>query len=175
MMDCADTPRQGDLDGRGNLSLRALTEYTAWFLRVCLNQVEFMNRLFALDTLVDRLKVYVARHEMKPETFHLLEQVLQRGEVPRGEAARITGLGERTARDLLGALVTAGVLASDTPKGPFRCVFLWTRPRSCFRPCSLRPKPRNPNGPRAMLALELQKACVRHSHRSFRQNNCRIP
>ena len=118
MMDYADTPRQGDLDGRGNLSLRALTEYTVWFLRVCLDQVDFMNRLFALDTLVDRLKVYVVRHDMKPEAFHLLQQVLQRGEVPRGEAARITGLGERTARDLLGALVDAGVLGSDTPKGP---------------------------------------------------------
>ncbi len=132
MMDYADTPRQGDLDGRGNLSLRALTEYTAWFLRVCLDQIEFMNRLFALDTLVDRLKVYVARHEMKPEAFHLLEQVLQRGEVPRGEAARITGLGERTARDLLGGLVTAGVLASDTPKGPVSLRFPLTAAEILF-------------------------------------------
>jgi Fic family protein len=118
MMDHADMPRQGDLDGRGNLSQRALAEFTAWFLKVCLDQVEFMNRLFALDTLVDRLKVYVARREMKPEAFHLLEQVLQRGELPRGEAARVTGLKERSARDLLGSLVDVGVLASGTPKGP---------------------------------------------------------
>lgn len=32
MMSLADRPRQGDRDGRGNLSLAALTEYTAWFL-----------------------------------------------------------------------------------------------------------------------------------------------
>jgi Fic family protein len=35
MMDYADTPRQGDLDGRGNLSLRALNEFVLWFLQVC--------------------------------------------------------------------------------------------------------------------------------------------
>jgi hypothetical protein len=30
----------------------------------------------------------------------------------------VTGLRERSARDLLGALVVDGILASDTPKGP---------------------------------------------------------
>jgi len=118
MMDHADSPRQGDLDGRGNLSRRALVEFTTWFLKVCLDQVTFMGELFALNTLVDRLKLYVRRREMKPEAFALLEQVLQRGELPRGEAARVTGLRERSARDLLGALVDDGILGSDTPKGP---------------------------------------------------------
>jgi len=117
MMDHADMPRQGDLDGRGNLSRRALSEFTAWFLKVCLDQVTFMSGLFALDTLVERLKVYVARRELKPGAFAILEQVLQRGELPRGEAARVTGLRERSARDLLAALVADGILASDTPKG----------------------------------------------------------
>lgn len=118
MMDHADSPRQGDLDGRGNLSRRALVEFTTWFLRVCLDQVSFMGELFALNTLVDRLRLYVRRREMKPEAFTLLEQVLQRGELPRGEAARVTGLRERSARDLLGALINDGILGSDTPKGP---------------------------------------------------------
>ncbi len=47
-----------------------------------------------------------------------MQQVLQRGEVPRGEAPRITGLAERNARTLLSALVADGILASETPKGP---------------------------------------------------------
>ncbi len=34
----------------------------------------------------------------------MLEQVLQRGELPRGEAGRVSGLKERSARELLGAL-----------------------------------------------------------------------
>jgi Fic family protein len=117
MMDYADMPRQGDLDGRGNLSRQALNEFTAWFLKVCLDQIGFMSGLFALDTVVERLKIYVARRELKHGAFVLLEQILQRGELPRGEAARVTGLKERTARDLLGSLVADGIIGSDTPKG----------------------------------------------------------
>ena len=56
MMDYADTPRQGDLDGPGNLSQRALTDFVLWFLRVCLGQVNFMSGLFELDTLARRLR-----------------------------------------------------------------------------------------------------------------------
>lgn len=118
MMDHADMPRQGDLDGRGNLSRRALDEFIVWFLKVCLDQVTFMTGLFALDTLVERLRLYVARRDLKPEAFALLEQTLQRGELPRGDADRVTGLRERTARDLLGSLVSDGILGSETPKGP---------------------------------------------------------
>jgi len=118
MMDHADMPRQGDLDGRGNLSRKSLAEFTAWFLRVCLDQVTFMTGLFALDTLVDRLRLYVDRRTWRPEAWLLLERVLQQGEVPRGDAARIAGLGERRARDLLSTLVADGILGSDTPKAP---------------------------------------------------------
>lgn len=118
MMDHADMPRQGDLDGRGNLSRRALVEFTTWFLRVCLDQVVFMSGLFELETLMARLKLYVERRGLKPEALPLLEQALQRGEFPRGDAARVTGLKERSARDLLAALVEDGILGSDTPKGP---------------------------------------------------------
>lgn len=117
MMDYADMPRQGDLDGRGNLSRRALAAFTEWFLKVCLDQVGFMSSLFALDTLVDRLKIYVIRREWKAEALLLLEQTLHRGELPRGEAGRITGLQERRARDLLAAPTADGILGSDTPKG----------------------------------------------------------
>jgi Fic family protein len=118
MMDHADMPRQGDLDGRGNLSRRALADFTVWFLKVCLDQVNFMGGLFELETLIGRLRLYVQRRELKPEALPLLEQVLQRGEMPRGDAERVTGLKERSARDLLASLVADGILGSDTPKGP---------------------------------------------------------
>ncbi len=119
MMDYADSPRQGSLDGRGNLSLRALSDFSAWFLKICVDQVTFMNDLFDLDRLEKRLRVYVERHErLRPEAVHILDEVLARGEMARGDAIRVTGLKERTARDLLGALTDDGVLASETPKGP---------------------------------------------------------
>lgn len=118
MMDYADSPRQSDLDGRGNLSLKALEEFTEWFLRVCLDQVTFMESLFRLDSLINRLKRYQEVMGWKPEAYYLLESALMRGELPRGEANRLTGLKERSARTLLSALIEDGILTSDTPKGP---------------------------------------------------------
>jgi Fic family protein len=119
MMDFADSPRENDLDGRGNLSLRALIDFTAWFLEVCLDQLRFMGELFDLDSLAKRLRTWAERdHRFKPEVGRLLEEAAIRGEFDRGEAARITGLPERTARRVLHDACAAGLLASDTPKGP---------------------------------------------------------
>ena len=118
-MDRADTPRQGDLDGRGNLSRGALVDFTLWFLKVCLDQVTFMGKLFDLDNLDARLARHVERSDrLKPEAARLLREALVRGRIDRGEASRITGLPERTARRVLGDVVDAGLLASATPKGP---------------------------------------------------------
>jgi Fic family protein len=118
MMDRADTPRQSDVDGRGNLSQKALDEFVLWFLKVCLDQVTFMASLFELDTLGRRLRRLVEESEtLKPEATPLLEEALIRGEIERGEASRITGLPERSARRVLNDVIEAGLLASETPKG----------------------------------------------------------
>ncbi len=119
MMDHADSPRQGDLDGRGNLSERALKEFTAWFLAVCLDQVRFMSDLFDLESLGERLRRYVDRESgLKPEAARLLTEALLRGQIVRGDASRAAGLPERTSRRLLNDLVARGLLASETAKGP---------------------------------------------------------
>ncbi len=119
MMDDADSPREGDLDGRGNLSLRALHSFVAWFLQVCRDQVKFMAGLFELGTLRERfVRLVAATDGLKPEAAHILQDALVRGEIARGEASRVTGLPERTAREVLAALERRGLLASDTPKGP---------------------------------------------------------
>lgn len=118
MMDYADTPRQGDRDGRGNLSEAALKDFVLWFLKVCLDQVTFMSSLFDLNSLSARLRTYVERHpNLKPQAARLLEEALFRGEFERGEIERITGLPERTARRVLSDVSELGLLASDTPKG----------------------------------------------------------
>jgi Fic family protein len=67
---------------------------------------------------MSRLKAYVHQQAFKAEAFTVLESVLLRGELARGEADRITGLRERTARTLLSTLIRDGILGSDTPKGP---------------------------------------------------------
>lgn len=119
MMDHADSPRQGDLDGRGNLSQRALVEFTAWFLKICLDQVSFMSGLFELNMLARRLRSFAESHpSLKPQAARLLEEALIRGEIERGEVPRITGLPERSARRVFNEVIAAGLLSSATPKGP---------------------------------------------------------
>ncbi len=117
-MDYADIPRQGDLDGRGNLSEKALIDFVTWFLLVSLDQVVFMSSLFDLEKLGTKLYRYVERSEtLKPQANNLLQEALIRGEFERGEASRITGLPERTARRVLNTVIDEGLLASTTPKG----------------------------------------------------------
>ncbi len=119
MMDHADMPRQGERDGRGNLSERALEEFTLWFLKICLDQITFMSSLFEIAALDRRLIALVERSDtMKPETSKLLTEALIRGEIERGDCARITGLPERTTRRVLNDTIASGLLASSTPKGP---------------------------------------------------------
>lgn len=124
MLALADSPRRGSLDGRGNLSLAALREWTEWFIDVCVDQVRFMADLFDLSALTARLDGIVqGDRKLDPAAANLLRQVLVRGEIPRGEASMVTGLKERTARHNLSRLVQMGLLASDTPKGPVRLAF----------------------------------------------------
>ena len=119
MMQHADMPRQGDRDGRGNLSEGALRDLVLWFLRVCLDQITFMTSLFEIDTLARRLRIYVDRSEaLKPEAARLLEEALIHGQFDRGEISRITDLPERTTRRLLGQVIDEGLLASTSAKGP---------------------------------------------------------
>jgi Fic family protein len=75
----ADESRQGDRDGRANLSLKGLELFTIWFLRVCLDQLDYMDSLFDLKTLGGRLKRYVYRQEALPdECAPLLQEALVR-------------------------------------------------------------------------------------------------
>ena len=123
MMALADTPRQGDLDGRGNLSQKALVDFTRWFLQVCLDQVVFMTGLFEIETLTIRLRQCASLAGIKADGARLLDEALIRGQFDRGDAARVSGLPERSARRVLGDLLQEGLLASDTPKGPVRLRF----------------------------------------------------
>lgn len=60
---------------------------------------------------------------LRPEALHLIREAFVFGELARGQAARLTGLKERTARSLLAELIADGLLVSDTPKGPVRLHF----------------------------------------------------
>jgi Fic family protein len=122
-----DLPRRNDLDGRGALSEEALAEFAKWFLRLCIDQVDFMERLMQPDRLRDRILIWTEEEiragTLPPKSGVLLEAILYRGELPRSEVAAILNTGERNARRATSALLELGVLTSDSIRAPLRLAF----------------------------------------------------
>jgi len=122
-----DATRRNDLDGRGNLSEEALAAFTDYFLRTCIDQVTFMEELMQPDRLRARILLWaqeeIRLNTLPPKSGNILEAVLYRGELPRGDAAGAVGAGERHARRIVSALIERGVLASDSARAPLRLVF----------------------------------------------------
>lgn len=123
----ADGQREGDLDGRGNLSNRQLLAFCGFFLDACLDQVNFMESLLDLDGLRTRVLGYVAlrvggnlpdQPKLRREAGPLMVEALVHGEVPRGAVPELTGLKERTARDLVSQLVSEGLLRAESHRAP---------------------------------------------------------
>ena len=122
-----DLQRRNDLDGRGNLSEENLAEFTKFFLTVCLDQVKFMEGLMQPDQLRTRILTWadeeVRLNNLPPKANNILEALLYRGELPRGEAAAIIGTGERQARRVVSALIDLGVVTSESTRAPLRLAF----------------------------------------------------
>ena len=122
-----DRTRRNDLDGRGNLSEEALVDFTRFFLKMCIDQVDFMEKLVQPNELRARMHHWVeqeaALKRINPKAALLLDAILYRGEVPRGEVAQLLGLSTRYSRDIVTELTKQGVVASETPYGPLCIVF----------------------------------------------------
>jgi Fic family protein len=122
-----DQPRRNDLDGRGALSAEALANFTRFFLRVCLDQVAFMESLVQPDRLRTRILLW-AEEEIRlgvlpPKSDAVLEATLYHGELPRANTAAVVGATDRSARRVVSALVKAGVLMSESSRAPLRLAF----------------------------------------------------
>jgi len=122
-----DATRRNDLDGPGNLSEEALAAFTDFFLRTCIDQVKFMEELMQPDRLRARILLWTEEEirlgALPPKSGNILEAVLYRGELPRGEAASAVGAGERHARRIVSALIKRGVLTADGARAPLRLFF----------------------------------------------------
>jgi Fic family protein len=122
-----DLTRRNDLDGRGNLSEESLAEFTRFFLITCLDQVKFMEGLMQPDSLRARILMWTEEEirldRLPLKSGAILEAVLYRGELPRGDAAGVVGTGDRQARRVVSALIERGVLLSDSSRAPLRLAF----------------------------------------------------
>jgi Fic family protein len=127
LLAAADSPRRGDLDGRGNLSMKALIEFSTFFMRSCLDQVRFMEQLMEPHELMTRMEIWcaeeIAAQRLPKGSWNLLREAVIAGEFSRSETTQLTGYQERQARTVLSALLDRGLLVSPSPKGKLRLSF----------------------------------------------------
>jgi Fic family protein len=127
LLAACDLPRRNDLDGRGHLSEEALAEFTRFFMTTCSDQVKFMEELVQPERLRDRILIWteeeIRAETLPPKSGAVLEAVLFRGELPRGEVARLLGASERAARRVTAALIDHEVLVSESTRAPLRLAF----------------------------------------------------
>ncbi|CAI8953321.1 Fic family protein [Pseudomonas sp. IT-196MI5] len=118
----ADRPREGDLDGRGQLSQRRYFEFIEFMLQVCHDQVDYM--IAAVDPSQLRERVIRAfrynerllQQGIRPESAPAIIALITQGSLPRNEIKTFTGLTPRPAIDELSRLIKVGLVESRTPK-----------------------------------------------------------
>jgi Fic family protein len=122
-----DMQRRNDLDGRGTLSEEALAEFAIFFLQTCIDQVSFMQGLVQPDQLRNRILIWAeeeTRADRLPQkSGAVLEAILFRGELPRGDVTTLLQTSERSARRVTSALLEAEILTSESPRAPLRLAF----------------------------------------------------
>jgi len=123
----ADGPREGDRDGRGNLSQRALVEFCSFFLESAIDQVRFMRGLLDPAEMLRRMEIHIeeeVRAKRLPKgSFAVLREAVIAGEVERGLVPTLTGQGERAARMVTSALSDRGMLVAKSHRAPLRLAF----------------------------------------------------
>jgi len=122
-----DLTRRNDLDGRGNLREESLAEFTEFFLKICIDQIDFMQKLMEPESLRTRILIW-AREEIElnhlpKQSYQILESILYRGEISRSDIAKLLNITERHARRATSVLIEKGILISDSTKSPLRLAF----------------------------------------------------
>ena len=123
----ADERRRNDLDGRGCLTDHGLSGFCEFTLRSALDQLDFMRELLDLDGMLRRIVGFAERKESADElpsgAALVLRDVFLRGEIARGDVARIVGVSPRTGQTLTRELLTRRLVLSESPKGALRLGF----------------------------------------------------
>jgi Fic family protein len=126
LMEC-DLPRRNDLDGRGHLSEEALASFAHFFLQICIDQVRFMESLVQPDRLRNRILLWAEEETrlgaLPAKAGMVLEAILYRGELPRGDVMTLLNLSDRQARRIVASLIERGVVVSASQRAPLKLAF----------------------------------------------------
>lgn len=117
----ADMLRQGDFDGRGNLSNKSLVEFCKFFIEVAIDQVEYMMLILDPDTIIERIEAFadllVIKKGIKPESKHILTYMFLRGEISKADVMRLTNTSDKPAKAITDTLESLGLLITKREKG----------------------------------------------------------
>ncbi len=127
LLAAADAPRQGDYDGRGNLSDKGLHAFCLFFLNTALDQACFMNDLLSLDATVKNIRFYCSlrtqghvsgKKPLPKESARILAHVFVHGSITKGKVSELINTSDRTARNVTKALLAEGLLETANQKAP---------------------------------------------------------
>jgi Fic family protein len=126
----ADSPRQGDYDGRGTLSEKNLISFCDYLFDTAIDQVNYLSNLLDIGGLRQRIDSYVRarndglittmREPLKPVAGLILYTAFLHGEIDRGQALELCAMPERSARRVLSQLKSDGLLSETSSKSPLR-------------------------------------------------------
>jgi Fic family protein len=124
----ADQTRQGDRDGRGNLSDRGLASFCDFFLQTMVDQVDFMSDKLDLPGLrvrIERFFQLEMLHLGKDAEFlmRVVRALADEGEFSRAQVQMITGRKETFCRRIIQLGLKEGVIESPSPKGQLQIAF----------------------------------------------------
>lgn len=123
----ADAQRQGDYDGRGELSRKAAEQFASFMLDTCEDQIRFMTARLQIEHVEDRMARFCAERKLvlgrDERAAALLIEAMFKGRLERGAAARLLGLGERAARKVVAECVEDGLLTAPTSRADLTPAF----------------------------------------------------
>ena len=127
LLQAADEARQGDLDGRGNLTQAGLMAWISYVIEVCIDQATFMATQLNTAGMRDRIAAALSFEEdtvksgVRKEALMLLHYLFStQAALPRGDAKALLGMKDRLATSTLSALLKRGFLATDSAYGLVR-------------------------------------------------------
>jgi len=122
-----DHQRRGDRDGRGNLSEEAMIGFTEFFLDICVDQVRFMESLMQPKALRARILQWAEEEirygNLPAHAPQVLDAILFKGSLPRGEVPALIKKAERTARLVTTALSKEGIVFAAGPRDDWQIAF----------------------------------------------------
>lgn len=116
----ADLERTNDFDGRGNLSNKYLEEFCEYFLKIAIDQIDFMTASIDVENMLTRIGRFAILLENKgiisSKAKDILIALFLRGKISKVDSMRITNTSDKTIKKIADKLIELGLLEARKDK-----------------------------------------------------------